>query len=45
MANITIAARRKARRLNSRETARDILDRALGAERPPFAFPMLGAFR
>jgi hypothetical protein len=45
MANITIAARRKARRLNSRETARDILDRVLGVERPAAAFPILGAFR
>ena len=42
---ITIAAQRKARRLNSRETARDILDRVLGAERPAAAFPILGAFR
>ncbi len=45
MANITIAARRKARRLNIRETARDILDRVLGVERPAAAFPILGAFR
>ena len=37
--------RRETWSMKNRETAQDALICALGAERPPLAFPMLGAFR
>ena len=45
MKAITYRLRRETRGLRNRETALDALTRALGAERPPLAFPILGAFR
>ena len=37
--------RRRARRVEGRETAQDSLTRVFGAERPPGTFPILGVFR
>ena len=45
MKAITYRLRRETRGLRNRETALDALTRALGAECPPLAFPILGAFR
>lgn len=45
MRTITYRLRRETRGLRNRETALDALTRALGAERTPLAFPILGAFR
>ena len=45
MKTISYRLRRETRGLENRETVLDALTRALGAERPPLAFPMLGAFR
>lgn len=45
MKDITRMLRRETRSIKNRETAQDALICALGAERPPLAFPMLGAFR